>query len=265
MIIDSNANLTNSEFRDLRYIEDTVREAKNAGVFCCIEPCFLEGADVALELHHKYPEFVHPAVGLPGAEVKKVRWKERKALEAYAQLSSVVAIGEIGLDYTGSLFSQNRLSQKRWLRFQMKTAERCKLPVIIRSNAHHRVLALLKRYRGQGNGGIIRTDNLTVEDAIAYMRLGYHISIGSDILYETGEHIRELVRRIPLTRIILESGGHFAKPDWDVRGESESIFPKVIQRIAELKNVSKNVAEQVIAKNTIDLLKMTVIYKGWEA
>lgn len=262
MIIDTNADLVNCEFRDPRYMDDTINEAQRAGISCCIESGMtLEGSEIALGLKHSYPGFIFPAVGIAGTEAHKEKWRNRKELEAYAQSPSVVAIGEIGLDYSGSRFFQHRRSQKQWLRFQLKIARRRKLPVIIQSNAHKKVSALLKHYRGRKNGGVVRCENLTPELALAYVKLGYHISVGNHILHETkhGEMMRDIVCKIPLERIVIESGGHYATPDWDVMGTSKPILPQVIQKIAELKGVPKKTAEQIIAQNTIDVFNLPII------
>lgn len=262
LIIDTNANLVNCEFRDPRYMDDTINEAKRAGITCCIESGLtLEGSETALALKHSNPGFVFPAVGIAGAETYKEKWRSRKELEMYAQSPSVVAIGEIGLDYSGSRFFQHRRSQKQWLRFQLKIARRRKLPVIIQTNAHKKVFALLKRYRGRKNGGVVRGENLTPELALAYVKLGYHISVGNYILHETGrgEMMRDIVCRIPLERMVIESGGYFATPGWDAMGTPKSILPQVIQKIAELKGVPKNTAKQIVAQNTIDVFNLPIV------
>lgn len=262
LIIDTNANLVNCQFRDPRHMDDTINEAKRAGIICCIEPGLtLEGSETALALKHSYPGFVFPSVGIAGAKAHKEKWKNRKELEAYAQSPSVVAIGEIGLDYSGRRASQHRGSQKRWFRYQLRLAKKRKLPVIIQSNAHKRVLVLLKHYRGRKNGGVVRCEDLTPELAFAYVKLGYHISVGNHILHETkhGEMMRDIVCKIPLERIVIESGGHYATPDWDVMGTSKPILPQVIQKIAELKGVPKKTAEQIIAQNTIDVFNLPIV------
>lgn len=262
MIIDTNLSLINCEFRDPKHIEETINDARKAGITCCIESGIsLEGSETALWLKHSNPGFVYPAVGITGVCAPREKWKNRKELESYAQSPSVVAIGEIGLDYCGSRFSQHRRSQKRWFRFQLKIAKKRKLPVIIQSNAHKKVSALLKHYRGRKNGGVVRCENLTPELALAYVKLGYHISVGSHILHETGrgEMMRDIVCRIPLERMVIESGGYFATPGWDIMGTPKPILPQVIQKIAELKGVPKNTAEQIIAQNTIDMFKLPII------
>lgn len=147
MFVDSHIHLTHALFAgnvpcivsaekedQIEYIDgkQLVDTFKNNKIAFCVEPGIdLESNYRILELAGKYPDFVYPAVGVHPTRAPHTKWKERKVIEHLAQDKSVIAIGELGLDYHYERKKQHRFRQKMWFIWQLKLACKKKLPLVL--------------------------------------------------------------------------------------------------------------------------------------
>jgi len=158
----------------------------------------------------------------------------------------IIAVGEIGLD-----FMHRDLDPERQLSFfkaQLKLAAEQELPVILHCRkAHDTVLKLLKRYPPKG--GIAHAFNGSLQQAEAYIRLGFCLGFGGMLTYERSTKLRRLAQQLPVESLVLETDAP-GMSGTAHRGQRNSpeYLPEVLQTLAELKNLStEDLARQTTA------------------
>ena len=284
MIIDSHAHYNNNAykkpFRYLSYDKDgytlrdgelpqLIQEMESANIRYFIEPgVSLQSCEEVLELAAQYPGRIFPAIGIHPTRSIFEKWSDRHTLDAYVNMPGVIAIGEIGLDYHYKREEQHRLKQHIWFIYQLNLAWKLKLPVILHvRDAHEDALRILRMHPARKLGGVIHCFYGTKEIAEQYLELGYHIGIGGSVLQleERATDLWEAIPHIPLNRILVETDAPFILPYCkDViqpkllrRARNTSlILPAVINKIAELKDISANEVEQATTENTINLFSL---------
>ena len=286
MIIDSHAHYNNNAYRkSFRYLtygddgyalkdgdrDQLFQELLENNIPYSIEPgVSLESCKEVLELASEYPGRISPAIGFHPTRSIYEKWSDRKMLEKYASSPDVIAIGEIGLDYHYKREEQHRLKQHLWFLYQLDLAWKMKLPVILHvRDAHDDALQILKWHPARKLGGVIHCFYGSKEIADQYLKLGYHVGIGGSVLQleERAKDLWEAIPHIPLNRILVETDAPFILPYCkDViqpkllrRARNTSlILPAVINKIAELKNISADEVEKATTENVVRLFRLPV-------
>ena len=286
MIIDSHAHYNNNAykkpFRYLSYDKDgyTLKEGEREQLFqelvdsnipYSIEPGVSpQSCEEVLQLCAEYPDKIFPAMGIHPTRSIYEKWSDRKKLDAFAKASSVIAIGECGLDYHYKREEQHRMKQHIWFLYQLDLAWRLKKPVILHvRDAHEDALRILKRHPARKLGGVIHCFYGSWEIAQQYLKLGYHFGIGGSLLQqkERADALWEAVKHIPLDKILVETDAPFILPYCkDViqpkllrRTRNTSlILPAVIEKIADLKGITSQEAKRAVAENTCRLFDLTI-------
>ena len=286
MIIDSHAHYNNNAykkpFRYLTYGDDgyalkegdrdqLFQELLNANIPYSIEAgVSLESCKEVLELATQYPGQIFPTIGVHPTRSIFEKWSDRHKLLAYANTPGVIAIGEIGLDYHYKREEQHRLKQHIWFIYQLNLAWKKKLPVILHvREAHDDAIRILKWHPARKLGGVIHCFYGSKEIAEQYLKLGYHIGIGGSVLQleERAKDLWEAIPHIPLDRILIETDAPFILPYCkDViqpkllrRARNTSlILPAVIEKIAELKDISSDEVERATTNNVVQLFRLPV-------
>ena len=285
MIIDSHAHYNNNAYKKpFRYLtydrdgyalregdrEQLFQELMDANIPYSIEPgVSLQSCEEVLQLCAEHPGQIFPAIGIHPTRSIFEKWSDRYKLDAYANTPSVIAIGEIGLDYHYKREEQHRLKQHIWFVYQLNLAWKLQLPVILHvRDAHKDALRILRWHPARTLGGVIHCFYGSKVIAGQYLKLGYHIGIGGSVLQleERAKDLWEAIPSIPLDRILVETDAPFILPYCkDViqpkllrRARNTSlILPAVINKIAELKGITPAEVERATTENTIQLFSLT--------
>lgn len=191
-------------------------------------------------------------------------------LRAYAADEDVVAIGETGLDYHYERKEQHRFRQLMMFQFQINLAAKYSLPLILHIRlAYKDAIRILKWNRRKLNGGIAHCFCGAKEEALELIKLGFCIGIGGVLLQEneTSDRLQEVVRTIPLKRILVETDAPYVLPELNdftlgskakrkIRNTS-LILPEVIKKIAELKEMDASLVEERIYNNTVEVFGLS--------
>ena len=284
MIIDSHAHYTHgafqNNFRYLTYGEDgyalsegdlaqLLHQLQNSDIRCSIEPgVSLSGCQEILQLCAQQPGYLFPAIGVHPTRCISEQWSGRHSLASLADTPGIVAIGETGLDFHYERKNQHRLTQYMWFLYQLNLARKKKLPLILHvRDAHKAALAILKHHPARTLGGVIHCFYGDTALAKQYLDLGYHIGIGGSLLQNTErvKSLQDAVIHIPTEKILLETDAPFILPYCKDtlppkllrRARNTSlILPAVIQKIAELKNISPAEVEAITTQNAIRLFSL---------
>lgn len=240
-LVDSHAHLDMPVYEPDR--EDVLRRAGEAGVSAIISVGIdLPSSREASLLAARYPS-VFAAVGIHPQEARNITGRDIAGLSVLTREKRVVAIGEIGLDFYRVYAPAEQ--QTRVLEWQLNFADNRGLPVIIHSRqAEKEMISVLtswssRRAHPQKPPGVIHCFNGTLETACTYLDLGFFISIGAYTGYPSSKAFREVVKQLPLDRLLVETDSPFLPPQ-RIRGErNEPAFVLEAARVlSDVKGIS---------------------------
>ena len=210
--IDTHCHLDAAEFAADR---DTVREqAAAAGVAHCVIPA-VERAnwDAVRQLAHRHGDSyalgIHPLYTARAADADLALLAQ--ALEQHHRDPRLVAIGEIGLDFFANGLDPAR--QELFYRAQLQLARRFDLPVIL--HVRRSADKLLKGLRDIAvPGGIAHAFNGSLQQAQAFIALGFKLGFGGAVTYDRALQLRRLAAELPASALVLETDAPDIPPHW---------------------------------------------------
>lgn len=169
----------------------------------------------------------------------------------------IIAIGEIGLDYYHDKFSHE--TQDLWLTKQLEIATELNLPAIIHcrggknpgqnAEAFKDLIKILEREAF--SNAVIHCFSGDKQEAQKMLDMGCYISFTGIITYKNNENLREVVKMMPLDKIILETDCPYLTIEGKRGQPGEPAFmPEIIKTVADLQNVSVERAMEQIRLNT---------------
>jgi TatD DNase family protein len=170
-----------------------------------------------------------------------------------AALPRVVAIGETGLDYyrlNGRSVQQMEWQRERF-RVHIRAARASGLPLVVHTrSASHDTVELL---RSEGSGqvqGVFHCFTETQEVADAALDLGFHISFSGILTFKNAQPLRDVARRVPLERCLIETDSPYLAPV-PYRGKTNqpAYVAHVAAQLAQLKNCSVEEVARVTSAN----------------
>ncbi len=216
---------------------EVIRRAGKAGVTRIVSVGIdINSSRKALEAAWEFPE-VYATVGVHPHNAPELDGESLKKLVRMARENKVVAIGETGLDFYRNLSS--RKDQERAFQAQLELALELSLPVVVHDReAHLEVMAILERYAPFKHGLIMHCFSGDYAMAEAVIDMGGFISVAGPVTFPNADRLRELVRKIPLKRLVLETDCPFLSPH-PFRGRKN--FPErlriIAEKVSELKEV----------------------------
>ena len=251
MIFESHAHYDDEAFDADR--EELLKECRNQGIEYIVNvSSSLKSVETTLALAEQYP-FIYGAVGIHPDEVGELNEETFAWLEQQCSHPKAVAVGEIGLDYYWD--KENHEVQKYWFRRQLELAKKCRLPVIIHSReACADTLEEMKKAHTPELRGVIHCFSYAPETAREYLEMGYYIGIGGVVTFKNAKKLKEVVKMLPLDRILLETDCPYLSPVPN-RGKRNSPLnlPYVAAAIAELKGVETEDVIRITNENARNL------------
>lgn len=253
MFIDSHAHLEMREFDHDR--RDAVARAAKAGVHRIITVgTTLADCRTAVQLTHEF-DAVYAAIGIHPHDAKGIDEETYRQLKVLAKNDKVVAWGEIGLDF----FHQHSPQEIQIQRFQeqLQIAEDIDLPIIIHDrDAHAQTMALLKGWKGKRRG-VIHCFSGDVAMAETCLEMGFYLSIAGPVTYPKSETLKEVVRQVPLERLIIETDAPYLAPQPNRGKRNEPAYVvHTARQIAAIKNIDIEEVGRVTAQNTEQLFRL---------
>lgn len=133
------------------------------------------------------------------------------ALCRLTQRDKVVAVGETGLDY----FHQPAAPDWQRARFvtHIAAARECRLPLVVHTRAaRDDTLEILREHRAAEVGGVLHCFTEDWEMARAAIDLNFYISISGIVTFGQAQNVRDMARRIPLDRLLIETDSPWLSP-----------------------------------------------------
>ena len=270
-IFDTHAHLCDAAFDDER--EAIIADLGAHGVGAFTEIGFdLPSSRAALALAERYPQ-VYAAVGFHPDHSDHLRDEDVETLRQMVENDQkIVAIGEIGLDYhytregilrraaaPGQEPDPESLAtadpepeiQKACFRRMLQLARALGLPI----NVHSREAAqdtydLIVEEHGYENSGIIHCFGYPVEMAERFVKLGLYVGVGGVVTFKNSRKLKEVVERIPIERIVLETDCPYMAPvpKRGTRNDPRNL-PYVVEEIAALRQMDPAEVIRITTEN----------------
>jgi TatD DNase family protein len=182
---------------------------------------------------------IHPAA----AASERIAGEELLAL---ADDPGVVAIGETGLDYfhgadTAELQQQSFVTH-------LRVAARAGLPVIVHTReASDDTLRLMRQHADTGSAGVMHCFTESLAMARAAIELNFMVSFSGIITFRSAAALREVVRELPLERILVETDSPYLAP---VPHRGQRNEPAYVSLVAAAVAAIKGIAVEEVADTT---------------
>ncbi len=197
---------------------------------------------------------LHACYGLHPYWVNEHEPHDIEQLNEYIETYRPVAIGECGLDFRP--MQAGKEAQLFFFEAQLDIAENKQLPVVIHSvKATGSVIQTIKKFKNLK--GMIHSYSGSSEQAKQLIDLNFYISIGAGVTYENAKRIKQVVKDIPLTSLLLETDSP-DQPDlkhFKQRNEPAYLV-NTLQAIAKLREQPADMIARQTTENAKNLFKL---------
>ncbi len=197
------------------------------------------------KLSEKYP-YIKFAAGIHPHEASEIQDGDFDSLADLLKDKNCVAIGEIGLDFHYD-FSPRDL-QKEVFAKQLELSKKFDIPVIIHDReAHEDTLELVKKYQPKG---VVHCFSGSAQLAKIYTDMGMYIGIGGALTFKNARKPVEVVKSIPMDRLLLETDCPYMTPV-PFRGQrnNSAYIENVVLKISEITNISPEEIANITLSN----------------
>jgi len=217
-------------------------------------------ASVGLHPAHTFPARLNQ---LDENEINNLVVEEfdQKFEELIKTSSKIVAIGECGLDYSYLKDSPRekqkefKIRQEREFRKQIKIAQKYNLPLILHlRDLYQEALAILKENNYSGKA-VFHFFTGTIEQAQYILGQGFYLGFSGVITY--GNKLDEVIREVPLERILIETDAPYVAPiPYRGKRNEPAYVIEVAKKIAKIKNLPLKEVEKTTFENTLRFLRI---------
>jgi TatD DNase family protein len=255
MLIDSHCHLDFPELADNLDEIMANMAAQGVGYALCVSVSLEDFPKVRVLAERHTNVFasvgVHP-------DYENVTEPTAEKLAELAEHPKVVAIGETGLDYY-------RLQggpewQRQRFRNHIRAARISGKPLIVHTrSAAADTLSIMEEEGAASVGGIMHCFTETLEVAERAMDLNFYISFSGIITFRNAAALREVARKVPLERILVETDSPYLAP---VPHRGKTNQPAYVRHIAEEIARIKDLAPEVVAEATTRNFFRLIGYQG---
>lgn len=238
MLVDSHCHLDRLKLD--KYDGDLTRAlqaARDAGVgkMLCVG-ISLDNREAVTSLAESFDDVV-ASVGVHPLDVESGLATEAQ-LVSWGQHPKVVALGESGLDYYYS--DESKLIQQESFAVHLRAAAQAELPVIVHTrDARQDTLDLIAEHGSQESAGVLHCFTESWEMAKAAMDMNYYVSLSGIVTFKNAEELREVARKMPLDRLLVETDSPYLAPiPYRGKPNEPAYVREVAQFVADLKGIS---------------------------
>ena len=254
--VDTHTHIYDKEF-DADRAEVVQRAVENG-----VQMLLLPNVDVStiapmLDTFGQFPDHCRVMMGLQPEEVREDYKKVMACIEKELEKDIYIGVGEIGLDFYWDTSFEKQ--QQEVFELQLDWAKQLKLPVSIHArNAFDKMRAVLEKKQDGGLRGVMHCFNGTLDEAKAYLDLGFHLGLGGVTTYKSCP-VKDFLSELPLERIVLETDAPYLSPVPHRGKRNEPAFMvDTARRIAEIRQCPLEEIAEVTTENALGLFNLMV-------
>lgn len=255
MIVDSHCHLDRLDFDKLDLNLDQVlnnARAKKVEHFLCVSVTLDQFPNMLEQIKHH--DDVSASCGVHPLDQKDALNKQQ--LIDLASHHKVVAIGETGLDYYYA--KDTHAVQQASFVGHIEVANELQKPLIIHTrDARADTINLMREHKAENCGGVLHCFTENWEMAKKAIDMGFYISISGIVTFKNAVELKEVVKQIPLDRLLIETDSPYLAPV-PHRGKTNqpAYVEDVAYYISELKGISFNELAKATTDNFYNLFKL---------
>lgn len=255
-LFDSHAHINLHFYKD--DIDNVIKRMVDNGVTKIVIPGIdIETVKSAIELSKKYPKLIYTGIGYHPQDA--IKWENHiyDELKELSKNNSVVAVGEVGLDYYWD--TTPREVQHEVLENQINLAKELNLPLIIHTReSQDDTLEILRKCGADSIGGVFHCFSGDIEFAKKCIDIGFYISFAGNITFKNAQNLRDVAKEIPLDNILIETDSPYLTPVPNRGKRNEPFNVKyVAEQIAILKDIDVKEVSNITYNNAMKLFKIS--------
>jgi TatD DNase family protein len=237
-IVDSHCHLDYEPMASDR--EGTIRRAQDKGVKGFLTICTDLSKIPTLTAIAESHEDIFATIGVHPHEAQKTLPEKDlfKVLTQEARHPKIVGFGETGLDY---YYNHSPLpAQHAAFKAHIDAALECVLPLVVHTREAEEATIDCLKVNGQGKvRGVIHCFSGSAWLRDQALELGFYISVSGIVTFKKADSLRDVLKDVPLERLLLETDAPFLTPE-PYRGKpNEPAFViEAAKKLAELKDIS---------------------------
>lgn len=182
---------------------------------------------------------VHP-LDLQDSQAPTLQW----LLDALAH-PRVLAIGETGLDY--HYRPQDAEQQQAAFRLHLEAAQLTGKPVVVHTREAREDTLRCLREAALPQAGVLHCFTEDWAMAEAALDIGFYISFSGIVTFRNAEALREVARRVPADRLLVETDAPYLAP---VPHRGKANLPQYVREVAEYLATLRSVSYAQLCEQT---------------
>jgi TatD DNase family protein len=171
---------------------------------------------------------------------EKVHQPTLNEIVTLGQNKKVVGVGETGLDFYYAANDDERRRQTELFKLHIHAAQKLDKPLIVHArDADKETIGILVSEQAKTVGGVLHCFTGSLSLAEAAIDLGFYISFSGIITFRKAENLREIAKKIPLEKMLIETDAPYLAPT-PLRGKPNepAYLPYIAEFMAKLLEMS---------------------------
>ncbi len=255
MLVDSHCHLDFDVFDEDR--RETIQRARDAGVLAMVTICTRVTKFEEIRAIAETDDNIWCSVGIHPHQVEEEPVATVEDLVSRATHPKVIAIGETGLDYYYD--NSPRELQETSFRTHIAASRETGLPLIVHTrDADEDMADILEDEMGKGAfPGVLHCFSSGRRLAERAINLGFYISISGIVTFKNAQDLRDIVKDVPVERILVETDAPFLAPIPNRGKRNEPAFvTNTAAKVAELKGMDNRALSAASTENFFRLFTM---------
>ena len=208
----------------------------------------------AVELAEKY-DFIYATVGVHPSDAKSASEAGWATLREQLKHPKVVALGECGLDYYHDT-SFNDI-QREVFKKQLEIVKEVNMPIVVHMRDSVNDTYEMLCDEGKGLSGVLHCYSGDLEMMYKFLDLGFYIGLDGPVTFKNAHSVHELVKAIPIDRLVLETDAPYLTPaPYRGKRNEPAYLSYIAKKVAELKGMTYEEVCEFTTENGLNLYKI---------
>lgn len=253
-MIDTHCHIDFKDFDSDR--EEVIKRAKDKLDYVVASGFDQTSNQNVLELSKEYEGFIYPTFGFHPVSSQNSTDEELKDAQEHLinNLSDIVAVGEVGMDYFYVTDKALRERQQEIFTSFLKLANEYKTPIVMHvRDCEKKAVNIIQDYEDipyfvfHCYGGSLKTAKRIMNMGNAYMSF-------STMLCYSQQH-QDLIKKIDLDYILTETDSPYLAITKEERNEPANVV-NAVKKIAEIKDIDISTVDEVTTNNARKIFKI---------